>query len=310
LEPTSSLESISIAFSDDSLVLLNFCLGFIMFGVALGINTADFNQLKTNPLAVIAGVIAQFVLLPLITFILILIFNPHPALSLGMLLVASCPGGNISNFFSSLSGANVSLSVTLTAVATFLSPFFTPFNFDFYSSRVSDAGLFLTSFELSFFDMLETVLILLVIPLILGLLFSRRYPLVTAKIEKPIRVISMLVLFGFIAIGLLKNFDAFLDHIDLVFLLVLLHNGTALLVGYLSGKLFALQKHLSRTVIIETGIQNSGLGLIIIFNFFDGNGGMAMIAAWWGIWHIISGFGLYYFFRLRDRRRLIARNPS
>ena len=119
----------------------------------------------------------------------------------------------------------------------------------------------------------------------------------------------MLVLFGFIAMGLLKNFDAFLDHIDLVFLLVFVHNATALLVGYLSGRVFSLQKDLSRTVIIETGIQNSGLGLIIIFNFFDGNGGMAMIAAWWGIWHIISGFGLYYFFRLRDRK-LIARNPS
>lgn len=309
MESTTSLDSISIAFSDNSLVLLNICLGFIMFGVALGINTADFNQLKKNPIAVVAGVISQFILLPLVTFILILIFEPHPALALGMILVASCPGGNISNFFSSISGANVSLSVTLTAVATFLSPFFTPFNFDFYSNRLSEAGDFLTSFELSFFDMLETVLILLVIPLILGLLFSRRFPQITLKIEKPIRVISMLVLFGFIAIGLLKNFDAFLDHINLVFLLVFVHNAMALLVGYLSGRIFRLQKDLSRTVIIETGIQNSGLGLIVIFNFFDGNGGMAMIAAWWGIWHIISGFALYYFFQIRDKK-LIARNPS
>lgn len=309
MDSSHSLDSISIAFSADSLVLLNFCLGFIMFGVALGINTADFNQLRKNPKAVIAGVASQFLLLPLLTFILILLFNPHPALALGMILVASCPGGNISNFFSSISGANVSLSVTLTAVATFLSPFFTPLNFDFYSNRVVPAGDFLTSFELSFFDMLKTVLILLVIPLILGLLFSQKFPQTTSKIEKPIRILSMLVLFGFIAVGLLKNFDAFLDHIDLVFMLVFVHNAVALLAGYFSGRVFKLQKDLSRTVIIETGIQNSGLGLIIIFNFFDGNGGMAMIAAWWGIWHIISGFGLYYFFRLRDKQ-LTARSPS
>ena len=309
MNSTTSLDSISISFSDDSLLLLNVCLGFIMFGVALGINTADFNQLKKNPKAVLAGVGSQFVLLPLLTFFLILIFRPHPALALGMILVASCPGGNVSNFFSSVSGANVSLSVTLTAVATFLSPFFTPFNFDFFSGLMDQAGDLLTSFELSFFDMLKTVMILLVLPLILGLLFRTKFPLTTARIDKPIRVVSMLVLLGFIAVGLFKNLDAFLEHIDLVFLLVLVHNGLALLAGYLSGRVFGLQKDLRRTVIIETGIQNSGLGLIIIFNFFDGNGGMAMIAAWWGIWHIISGLSLSYFFRLRDKR-LIARTPS
>jgi len=280
-----------------------------MFGVALGINTTDFNQLKKNPKAIIAGVGSQFLLLPLLTFLLILLFKPHPALALGMILVASCPGGNISNFFSSISGANVSLSVSLTAVATFLSPFFTPFNFEFYSTRISETGHFLNSFELSFFGMLQTVLTLLVVPLILGLLFQRKFPQITSKINKPIRIVSMLVLLGFIAVGLLNNLDAFWEHIDLVFLLVLVHNGMALLAGYLSGRVFGLQEDLSRTVIIETGIQNSGLGLIIIFNFFDGNGGMAMIAAWWGIWHIISGLSLSYFYQRRDKR-IIARTPS
>ncbi len=258
MDSSTALDSISISFSADSLVLLNFCLGFIMFGVALGINTTDFNQLKRNPKAVLAGVGSQFLFLPLLTFILVLLFNPHPALALGMILVASCPGGNISNFFSSISGANVSLSVTLTAVATFLSPILTPFNFDFYSSKVVQVGDFLTSFELSFFDMLETVLILLVIPFILGLLFRKRFPHITSKIEKPIRIISMLVLLGFIAVGLLNNLDAFLDHIGLVFLLVLVHNGAALLAGYLSGKAFGLQEDLKRTVIIETGNSKFG----------------------------------------------------
>jgi BASS family bile acid:Na+ symporter len=280
-----------------------------MFGVALGINTADFEQLKKNPKAILAGVASQFLFLPLLTFLLVLLFKPHPALAFGMIMVASCPGGNISNFFSSISGANVSLSVSLTAVATFLSPVLTPFNFDFYSNRVIQTGDFLASFELSFLGMLKTVLILLVIPLILGILFRKRFPHITAKIEKPIRIISMLVLLAFIAVGLLNNFEAFVDHIDLVFMLVLVHNGVALLSGYFSAKVFGLQEDLKRTVIIETGIQNSGLALIIIFNFFDGNGGMAMIAAWWGIWHIISGLTLSYFFQRRDKL-IIERNPS
>ena len=196
----------------------------------------------------------------------------------------------------------MSLSVSLTALATFLSPIFTPFNFEFYSNLVSGTKEFLTVFELSFLNMLKTILILLVIPLILGLVFRNYLPKVTRQIEKPIRIASMLVLLGFIIMGLLNNFDAFLEHIDLVFLLVLMHNGLALLGGYLTSKTFKLKYDLSRTVVIETGIQNSGLGLIIIFNFFDGNGGMAMIAAWWGIWHIISGMSIAYFFKYRDRK--------
>jgi len=301
LETTASLESIQITFSEDSLVLLNLCLGFIMFGVALGIDTDDFRQLRQNPKAVVAGALSQFILLPLLTFFLILLFQPNPVFALGMILVASCPGGNISNFFSSLSSANLSLSVTLTAVATVLSPVFTPLNFSFYASLVEGTKEFLAIFELSFADMLRTTLILLVLPLILGILFQQYLPRVTKIIIKPVRILSVLVLFGFILIGLFNNLDAFLDYIDLVFFLVLVHNGLALIGGLLSAKMFRLQRDLRRTVIIETGIQNSGLGLIIIFNFFDGNGGMAMIAAWWGIWHIISGFGISYLFKYLDK---------
>ena len=280
-----------------------------MFGVALGIDSKDFHQLRKNPRAAIAGAFSQFLLLPFLTFLLLLVFKPHPALALGMILVASCPGGNISNFFSSIAGANLSLSVSLTALATVLSPVFTPLNFEVYSDLVSGTREFMTDFELSFLNMLKTTLILLVIPLILGLTFRNYFPKATKIIEKPIRIVSMLVLFGFIAVGLLNNFDAFLEHIDLVFLLVLVHNGTALLGGFLTGKAFRLKYDLRRTVIIETGIQNSGLGLIIIFNFFEGNGGMAMIAAWWGIWHIISGMSIAYFFKYRDRK-ITARSLS
>lgn len=285
-----SPDHIRIIFSEESLFLLNFCLGFIMFGVALGIETADFEQLKKNPRAVLAGVFSQFILLPLLTFVLVILFKPHPALALGMMLVAACPGGNISNFISSISGGNVSLSVSLTAVATILSPVFTPLNFEVWSGAWEGTESLLTRFELSFFDMLKTVMILLVLPLVIGLWFKRKFPKVTVLIERPIRVLSIIVLMGFIAIALAKNFEAFKNHLHFVFLLVFVHNLVALLTGYLTGSAFRLKKDLKRTVSLETGIQNSGLGLIIIFNFFEGSGGMAIIAAWWGIWHIIAGF--------------------
>lgn len=296
-----SLEHISIAFSQESLFLLNFLLGFIMFGVALGIDTSDFDQLKKNPRAVLAGVLSQFILLPALTFALVLLFKPEPALALGMMLVASCPGGNISNFISSISGGNVSLSVTLTALATILSPIFTPLNFELWSGAYEGTSSFLNRFELSFSQMLKTVLILLVVPLFIGIYFRKKLPKITSVIEKPIRVLSILVLMGFIGVALFNNREAFEKYLQLVFFLVLIHNIVALTSGYLSGSGFKLKSDLKRTITIETGIQNSGLGLIIIFNFFDGDGGMALIAAWWGIWHIIAGLLLALFLRRRDR---------
>ena len=280
-----------------------------MFGVALGINTSDFVELRKNPRAVFGGVLSQFAFLPVLTFILVILSKPHPALALGMILVAACPGGNISNFFSSISGANVSLSVTLTAIATLLSPLMTPLNFEFWSSQWSETEVLLRSFRLNFFDMLNTVLILLVFPLILGIAFKKRFQKLTSKIEKPIRILSILILFGFIGVALSNNWEVFKNHLGLVFLLVLVHNLIALSVGYFTGMGFRLNDHLRRTLSIETGIQNSGLGLIIIFNFFDGNGGMAMITAWWGVWHILAGFAASYFFRFRDKR-VSQHNPS
>ena len=107
-----------------------------------------------------------------------------------------------------------------------------------------------------------------------------------------IAIFAAIVIMAFSA-----NFDLFLSYIHLVILLVLAHNAVALLAGYNLGTLFKLEQQDRRSIAIETGIQNSGLGLILIFGFFDGLGGMAIVAAWWGIWHILSGLSLAYFWQ-------------
>lgn len=273
-----------------------------MFGIALGINPKDFKLVVNRPKSATVGVISQFLLLPFFTFLLVWIINPAPALALGMILVASCPGGNISNFISSISGANVALSVSLTGLATLITPIFTPLNFEFWAHALPDTSLYLKSFQLEFLDILKTVVLLLVIPLLLGLWVRSRFKRISSIIEKPIRIISLIILIGFIAVALLNNIDTFVDYLYIVFVLVLLHNAVAFSVGYFAGKAARLPEADRRTVSIETGIQNSGLGLIIIFTFFDGNGGMAIIAAWWGIWHIIAGLSLSYYFKYKDKR--------
>ncbi|WP_204336914.1 bile acid:sodium symporter family protein [Cryomorpha ignava] len=298
----NTVSEIAIQFSDQSLVLLNICLGFIMFGIALGIDPKDFKLVAKRPKSTAVGVISQFLLLPAATFLIVWIMQPAPALALGMILVASCPGGNISNFISSISGANVALSVSLTGLATLITPLFTPLNFEFWAHSLADTSLYLQSFHLEFIDILKTVVLLLVIPLLLGLWVRNKFRALSQKIEKPIRILSLIILVGFIAVALANNFSTFIDYLYIVFLLVLVHNGVAFAIGYFAGKAARLPEADRRTVSIETGIQNSGLGLIIIFTFFDGNGGMAIIAAWWGIWHIVAGLLLAYYFKYRDRR--------
>ncbi len=298
----NDIGQIHIAFSAENLLVLNLCLGFIMFGIALGIHPGDFRRVILFPKSVITGVISQFVLLPALTLLIIYIVQPHPALGLGMILVAVCPGGNVSNFISATAGANVALSVSLTAFATLLCPVLTPLNFEIWAALIPNVSEYLKEFNLNFRDVLKTVFLVLIIPLAIGIWFNYKFPKRSMQIGKPVRIISFLILLGFIAVALVNNFRAFQNYLSIVFLLVLVHNVGAFAVGYFTGKLVKIPEADCRSVAIETGIQNSGLGLIIIFTFFQGNGAMALVAAWWGIWHIIAGLILARIFVARDRK--------
>ncbi len=276
------LDSITLNFSQGGLLFMNITLAFIMFGVALQIKLDDFKKVISNPKSVIVGFTSQFFLLPLLTFIFLMILKPTPAVALGMILVAACPGGNISNFISGFAKGNVALSVTLTAIATLAAIFMTPFNFAFWGKLYAKSHPLLRPIEIDPIQMFQTVFILLGIPLILGMIFAYKFPNTTKKILKPINIFS----------------------IHLIIAIVFIQNGLGLLGGYYYSKILKLPEVDQRTISIETGIQNSGLGLVLIFNpkIFPPDlqlGGMAFIAAWWGIWHILSGLGLAYYWSRR-----------
>jgi len=294
-----AIDEVRLNFSEDNLFILNILLGFIMFGVALGIKKTHFTDLVKDPKSPIIGVISQFILLPFITFLLVMILRPAPSLALGMMLVAACPGGNISNFISSFSGSNAALSVGLTAIATLGAVIMTPLNFSFYGSLYPDAASILQDIQIDFLEMLKTVFILLIVPLILGMLFAQRFPKTTAKMQPPISVLSFSIFTFFVLIAFFKNYDLFLNWIHAVVFLVLIHNALGLMLGYFLPKVFKRPEKDCRAISIETGIQNSGLALVLIFNFFDGLGGMTIVAAWWGIWHMISGLTLAIFWKKR-----------
>lgn len=292
------LDEVRLNFSAESLKLLNFTLAFIMFGVALDLRLNRFKQVILNPKPTLLGVASQFFILPLLTLCMVLLIKPSPGVALGMILVAACPGGNISNFMTSHAKGNTELSVTLTAIADISAVIMTPINFAFwggiYTRFYSKASHLMVPVEIDFFEMLKTMIILLGIPLTIGMLFARRFPRTTIRIKKPIKIVSMVIFTGYVFAAVANNFHYLIDYISLIFIIVLIHNALALTTGFSIAKIFKLQNQDVRTITIETGIQNSGLALVLIFNpnLFNGIGGMAFIAALWGIWHIVSGLGI------------------
>lgn len=314
-EQLLNLDNIRLNFSAGGMRIINIVLALVMFGVALGINPSEFKTVFVRPKSAIIGLVSQWILLPAMTFLLILIFRNQitPMVAMGMILVASCPGGNISNFMSSLSKANTELSISLTAITTLAATLVTPFNFALWGglytrflSRYADAAL--QPLHIDVWQTLETVFILLGIPLVLGMLFVRFFPRIAEKMKKPFQYFSLLFFIAMVVLSFSNNFDLFLDYIFYIFIIVLIHNALALGIGYAAGSAFKLPVKDRRTLTIEVGIQNSGLGLVLLFNpkIFPPElalGGMLFITAWWGVWHIISGLSVSFAFRYADKRR-------
>ena len=289
MQPQIDIDAIKINFDTQGLWILNIAIAIIMFGVALGISIADFKRLLKSPKIVFVGVLSQFALLPAATFLAILILEPHPSFALGMILIAACPGGNVSNFFSKMAGGNAALSVSLTAFATLICIVMTPFNLQFWGSLYAPTNKILKTVELNSVDILKLVSLILGVPLFFGMLIKHYHSEMAEKIEKVLKPLSMLVFIALIFIAFSQNLDVFFNHIHHVALLVIFHNIFAYVLGYYTAKSFGLNPKDTKTIAMETGIQNGGLGLLLIFSFFDGLGGMALLAAFWGIWDVFSG---------------------
>ena len=290
------IDDIKINFDTEGLWILNIALAIIMFGVALSIKIDDFKLLIKKPKILLVGVFSQFFLLPLLTFAAISIIKPHPSFALGMMMIAACPGGNVSNFFSKMAKGNAALSVSLTAFATVICLIMTPFNLQFYGGLYEPTNEILKTVELNPMELFKLILLILGIPIILGMLVNHFYEHIAKKIEIVLKPFSMIIFLALITIAFYENIEIFLDYIHLVAALVIFHNIGAFLIGFFSAKGFGLKKREQKTISMETGIQNGGLGLLLIFQFFDGLGGMALLAAFWGIWDIFSGMllGIYW----------------
>ena len=312
-EIIASLDAIDVNMNKTGMDIINIVLAFVMFGVALGIKPSSFLDIVRKPKSMIVGIICQIVLLPALTFLLTITFKNwiSPMIALGMILVAACPGGNISNFITSFSRGNTELSVSLTAFNTAVCIVTTPLNFSFWGKmylNFAEKRMILPDLDIPFWEIFKTIVILLGVPLLLGCLCSQYLPKMTKALKKPMQYLSIAFFIAMVVLTFGNNIDAFMKCIRYIFLIVLVHNLLALGIGFGTGTLLRVPYKDRRTLTIETGIQNSGLGLVLLFNplifnseIWANNGGMVVITAWWGVWHIISGLSLAWLWRAKGR---------
>ncbi len=291
----NEIDSIHINFSPNSLMILNIILGFILFGISLELRKEDFISLLKNKKTTFVGLSAHFILLPLLTFALVKLLHPPPSVALGMILVGACPGGNMSNMFTHLAKGNTALAVGLTSVSHVLAIVMTPFNFSFYGGLDSETSALLKTIHLDVLDVFQTIIFVIGIPLVVGIFLNYKKPALAEKLSKVMKKFSLAAFALFLIAAFAGNAKVFTANFTTIMPLVIIHNAAALLTGFLFAKLCGLKLHDAKTITFETGVQNSGLGLILIFTFFNGMGGMAIVAASWGVWHLVTGGALAFY---------------
>jgi BASS family bile acid:Na+ symporter len=293
----TDIDAIRLHFTPESLIALDVILAFVLFGVALDMKVEDFKGIVSAPKGTLIGLVAHSLVLPAVAFLLTILLKPAPSIALGMLLVASCPSGNISNFLVNYAHGNPALSVTIAAFSMIGSIVFTPFNLSFWGNMNPATRPILQQVALSPWQVLGTIVVLLAIPTVLGMTVAARFPGFAARARKAFRVLSLVFFAVFVVGALVANLQFFKEYVPRVAMFVFLLNALALATGYYVAKLARLPEPDRRAVSFEVGIQNAGFGLALVFNFFGGLGGMAIVAAWWGIWHLLAGTTLATWWR-------------
>ncbi len=298
----SPIDAVLIQIDSTGQLVLGLVLALIMFGVALELHLDQFVAVFKRPLAPLSGLAAQLIALPAVTWAITMLIKPQPSVALGMIVVAACPGGNLSNLITHMAKGNTALSVSMTGVSSILAIVTTPLNILFWASLNPETASLLREVSIEPVSFLGSTVLLLGLPMAAGMLTLRFRPAWAARLRRPFQILSMAFLVVFIVAATLANGRHFTAFLSQILPLVVLHNTIAVLIGWLAAKIWRLDEADTRAMTIEVSMHNSGLGLALILNHFSALGGAALIAAGWGIWHIVSGWALASFWQYRDRR--------
>lgn len=266
-------------------------LGIIMFGMGLTLTPPDFALVARRPLPVLVGVVAQFVIMPTLAWILAKVFGLDPALAAGVILVGCAPGGTSSNVISYLAKGDVALSVTMTSISTLLAPLMTPLLTSWLAGQYMpvDAGAMTMS-------IVKMVLVPVVGGLVVRILFARA----VERVLPAMPWVSVLGICYVVLAVVSKSAEKILSAGLLILLVVACHNVLGYLLGYGAGRMLGRDARVCRTISIEVGMQNSGLAATLAVAYFSP--AAALPGAVFSTWHNLSGAVLAAIYRRLDGR--------
>lgn len=253
-------------------------LGIVMFGMGLTITVADFKEVLTRPKDVAVGVVGQFLIMPILAFLLVKLFNLQPEIAIGVILVGCCPGGTSSNVMTFLSKGDVALSVTITSITTLLAPIITPGLIYLFASEyidVAPSALFIS------------IVKVIIIPIALGFIVQKFFNKQAKASVKVMPLVSVVAIVAIVAAVVAGNQQKIAETGLIIFAVVVLHNCLGYLIGYLFGKIFGMNLAKKKAIAIEVGMQNSGLGASLAVAHFSPLA--AVPSAIFSVWHNISG---------------------
>ena len=297
-----TLDSLRIVLDPAGQAAIALALVLVMFSVALGLSTDDFGLLKSRPSLFVGGILTQVIGLPLLTFVVLNLVSVPASIALGMLVVASCPGGATSNLMTFLARGNVAYSVSLTTASSVFAAVLTPASILFWSNLYPPTATLLDELDVSPLMFLVQTMLLLALPIAAGMLLAARAPDVAARLRKRTALLGSLVLAGVVVYGIATLYPVLGPAVPMLLTVAVLHNAAAFALGALAGFALRADRPSRRALIFEIGIQNSGLAIVILIGQLEGLGGAAAIAGTWGVWHLVGGGIIVTLMRQWDRR--------
>ena len=267
-------------------ILLPISLAIIMFGMGLSLVSGDFTRLFTYPKAVLVGLCNQLLFLPLIGFVIVVLFGLNPSMAIGVMIISICPGGPTSNLITQVSRGNIGLSVTLTALSSLITVFTIPIllsKFIAYFSGDTDVVI-----QIPILETMLQILVITVIPVSIGMMIRKRREAFALHMEKPMRTASTVLFVIIFLIIIIANKDNLIQAMKEVGLPTLLLNLSTMGLGYLSAKLFGITGKSQISITIESGIQNGTLAFVIATTMLN-NLGMGLPTGAYSIWMFLTG---------------------
>lgn len=296
----TGVDALRVELSPTFQLIMSISLVVMMFTVALGLKLKDFMDLRKEPWAVGGGVLAQVLGLPLLTLGLIFWLQPAPSVALGMIVVASCPGGNVSNALTLFARGDTAYSVSLTSISAVSAAVVTPISILFWANQYGPTSVLVDTLDVDPSIFLVQTAGLLALPLLAGMSLAHWKPEFASVLRRMLIPVAFTILVGLILVGAFSNRDVLFSTEHSLIPLVMTHNALAFVLGGLAGFAMQLAGAKIRALTFEVGIQNAGLGLLLLLSQFGGVGGAVAVTALWGVWHITAGFILVGLFRGYD----------